>query len=160
MHKLIPILGLLSLSGMAAAEPASEQVPTGYALPHIQHENFGIVKIVVPLTSAEPAVLAFKLANINNAIEGVKASGGSVQAEMVLYGASPKLLVQPDSGLRSSIDRLRAAGVRFKVCNNSLKALDLNWRALYQMQETDVVPSGFLEVGWRANQGWAVEAMN
>lgn len=58
------------------------------------------------------------------------------------------------------MDELRGAGVKFAVCNNTLKGMDLDWHTLDGVKEQDIVPAGFLEVGWLANHGWAVDAMN
>jgi intracellular sulfur oxidation DsrE/DsrF family protein len=78
----------------------------------------------------------------------------------VLYGAGLKMLVDPDPALKTAIDQLRGDGVRFAVCNNTLEGMNLDWHTLYHVQEKDIVPSGFLEVGWLADHGWAVDAMN
>ena len=147
---------LLAVCTAFAALP----VHAAYVQPKIQHENYGTVRVVVPVTSADAKVWAFKLHNIANGIDGAKAAGGEMLAEVVLYGPGLKMLVQPDTALTATIDELRQAGVRFKICNNTLKGMDLDWHELYKVQESDIVPSGFLEVGWRANQGWAVDAMN
>ena len=42
----------------------------------------------------------------------------------------------------------------------TLKGMNVDWHDLYGVQETDVVPSGFLEVGWLGNNGWAVDPGN
>jgi len=147
---------LLALCTSFATTPAQ----AAYVQPRIEHERYGTVRVVVPVTSADVKVWAFKLHNIANGIEGAKASGGEMQAEVVLYGPGLKMLMQPESSLAATIDELRQAGVRFTICNNTLKGMDLDWHELYKVQESDIVPSGFLEVGWRANQGWAVDSMN
>jgi intracellular sulfur oxidation DsrE/DsrF family protein len=132
-----------------------------YVKPHIEHASYGEVKVVVPVTASDPAVWSFKLHNLANGIDASKESGGNLQARVVLYGPGVKLLARPMSDdLKAAVDQLRASGVRFEICNNTLKGMDLDWHALYDVHESDIVAAGFLEVGWLANQGWAVEAMN
>lgn len=142
-----------------AALPAPTQAE--YVQPIIHHAPMGTVKIVVPVTSADPGVWAFKLRNIANSEKGAKAWKGSLQARVVLYGPGLKLLEQPmDPALQATVDQLRAEGVRFDICNNTLKGMNLDWHTLYGVKESDIVPSGFLEVGYLAKHGWAVDPMN
>ena len=71
------------------------------------------------------------------------------------------MLVPPvEPKLKEAIDAARAAGVQFNVCNFSLKGMNQDWHALYGVRETDIVPSGFGEVAWLGNHGWAVVAVN
>jgi len=131
-----------------------------YVKPQMQHAPFGEVKVVVPLTSADPAVWNFKLRNALNGVKGIRDWGGALDVKFVLYGAGVKMLMQPDEATRSAIDQLRSAGVKFEICNNTLMGMNLDWHELYDVQQADIVPAGFLEVGWLANHGWAVEALN
>jgi intracellular sulfur oxidation DsrE/DsrF family protein len=141
---------------LAAAAPAR----AGYVEPQLSHPAYGQVRVVVPITSADPGVGSFKLHNLLNGEQAVKQWHGTLEARVVLYGQGVKLLQQPGAQLKEAIDQLRAAGVQFEVCNNTLKGMDLDWHDLYGVKEGDVVPSGFLEVAWLGNQGWAVGSMN
>ncbi|RFP17638.1 hypothetical protein D0T25_12845 [Duganella sp. BJB488] len=132
-----------------------------YVAPNIQHAPYGEVKVVVPITSDDPAVWQFRLRNVGNGVTATAGLGGSMKARIVLYGAGVKLLSQPmDPKIRETIDAARAAGVQFNVCNVTLKGMKLDWHALYGLQEVDIVPSGFAEVGWLASHGWAVDPAN
>ncbi len=132
-----------------------------YVQPHISHPAFGRVRVVVPVTSADPAVWAFKLKNLLNSENTIKQWHGTLQAHVVLYGAGVKMLLQPmNDDVKSAVDALRADGVHFDICNNTLKGMNLDWHQLDGVKESDIVPAGFLQVGWLANHGWAVEAMN
>ena len=133
----------------------------GYVAPDLHHATYGDVKIVVPVTSDDPNIWMFKLRNLTNSINAIKHFGGSLSVRVVLYGPGIKLLSQPvDPKLKESIDSLRIQGVQLNVCNVTLKGLNLDWHDLYGIQETDIVPSGFLEVGWLGNNGWAVDSAN
>ncbi len=153
------VLAVAAAAGwmLAAAAPARAD----YVQPHITHPAFGRVRVVVPLTSASPAVWEFKLRNLLNGEKSAKQWHGTLQAHVVLYGGGVKMLLEPvDSSVKAAIDQLRADGVHFDICNNTLEGMNLDWHRLYGVQETDIVPSGFLQVGWLADHGWAVEAMN
>jgi intracellular sulfur oxidation DsrE/DsrF family protein len=132
-----------------------------YVAPDMHHAQYGEFKIVVPITSADSAMWMFRLRNVGNGIRIPSTLGGSVQEKVVLYGAGLKLLSQPmDSKLKEAVDAARAAGVQFNVCNETLKGMNVDWHDLYGVKETDVVPSGFAEVGWLASHGWAVDPAN
>lgn len=135
-------------------------VQADYVAPHIQHAPMGTVKMVIPITSSDPKVWTFKMRNISNSVRGAQEWHGKLEARIVLYGPGLKLLLNPSLEIQASIDQLRADGVHFEICNNTLKAMNLNWHSLYGVQEKDIVPSGFLEIGWLGNHGWAVNPMN
>lgn len=133
----------------------------GYVAPDLYHAAYGEVKVVVPLTSDDPSVWIFKLRNLSNSLNAIKSFGGKLSARVVLYGPGIQLLSQPvDLKLKESIDALRAAGVQLNLCNVTLRAQNVDWHDLYGVQEADIVPSGFLEVGWLGNNGWAVDPGN
>lgn len=154
----------LSLFTAALALGATLPAPAAradYVQPHITHAPFGTVKLVVPITSSDPAVWGFKLHNLQNSEAGVEQWKGRLEARVVLYGPGVQLLERPmDAPLKAEVDALRGKGVRFDICNNTLEAMKLDWHTLYGVKETDIVPSGFLEVAWLADHGWAVDAMN
>ncbi|MES2075162.1 MAG: hypothetical protein V4462_06020 [Pseudomonadota bacterium] len=132
-----------------------------YVEPNIHHAPYGEVKVVVPITSDDPSVWLFRLRNVGNGISATGGLGGSMQAKIVMYGAGVKLLSQPmDPKIKEAIDAARAGGAQFNVCNITLKGMKLDWHALYGLQERDIVPSGFAEVGWLASHGWAVDPAN
>ncbi|MDE2253685.1 MAG: DsrE family protein [Betaproteobacteria bacterium] len=132
-----------------------------YVKPTIHHAPFGTVRMVVPITSPDPGVWAFKLNNIANSENGIKAWKGKLEAHIVLYGPGLKLLEEPmDPELQTKVDQLRREGVRFDICNNTLKGMNLDWHTLHGVRESDIVPAGFLEVAWLADHGWAVDPMN
>jgi len=160
MRKLTRIVGVSTLIICCMTFAAVSSRAGGYVEPKMQHEAYGPVKIVVPISSPESKVWAFKLRNIANSLEAARNGGGALQAEVAVYGPGLKMLVDPDAELKAMLDHLRDAGVRVTVCNNTLKAMNLDWHELYKVQESDVVPSGFLEVGWRGNHGWTVDPMN
>ncbi len=159
LHKTRTTLMAAAGAAMFAALPVAAQAD--YVQPIIHHAPMGTVKIVVPVTSADPAVWAFKLRNVANSEKGARQWKGRLDARVVLYGPGLKLLEQPmEPALQATVDQLRAEGVRFDICNNTLKGMNLDWHSLYGVKESDIVPSGFLEVGYLGEHGWAVDPMN
>jgi intracellular sulfur oxidation DsrE/DsrF family protein len=153
------VLAVAAAAGLMLAATAPARAD--YVQPHITHPAFGRVRVVVPVTSADPAVWKFKLLNLVNSEKTAKQWHGTLQAHVVLYGGGVKMLLRPvDDDVKQAVDQLRADGVRFDICNNTLKGMNLDWHELYGVQERDIVPAGFLQVGWLADHGWAVEAMN
>lgn len=147
----------VSFAAIVFTNPARAE----YVEPNIHHAPYGEVKVVVPITSDDPSVWLFRLRNVGNGIAVTGGLGGSMQVKVVMYGAGVKLLSQPmDPKIKEAIDAARAAGARFNVCNVTLKGMKLDWHALYGIQEGDIVPSGFAEVGWLASHGWAVDPAN
>jgi intracellular sulfur oxidation DsrE/DsrF family protein len=78
----------------------------------------------------------------------------------VVYGRGIELMNQKDNEIASSVDELRKKGVQFLVCNNTLRNMDIDYRTLHNVAESDVVPSGFLEVAWLQQQGYHVDPTN
>ncbi len=145
------------LAALALVAPAS----AAYVQVHITHVPYGAVKAVIPVTAVNPKVWNVKLHNLLNAENAIKAGNGTLQARVVLYARGIAMLQQPMApGLIKLVDALRKDGVQFEICNNSLEKLQVDWHSLYGVKESDVVPSGFLEVAWLANHGWAVDPMN
>lgn len=86
------------------------------------------------------------LTNIRNHIEAV--GKGHVQVRVVDLGAGLDLFItaNTDPDLASRIDALKAEGVQFLICGNTLKGRKLDWHTLYGVKESDIVPSGVAEL--------------
>ena len=95
------------------------------------------------------------LANLRNHIEAV--GKDHVMLRVVCNGPGVDLQVaaQQDKAMAHAIDSLRADGVVFLVCNNTLNAMHLDWHRLYGVQEGDVVRSGVAELGRLQGMGFA-----
>ena len=55
-------------------------------------------------------------------------------------------MAKTDSALRSEVDALRAKGVSFLICRNTLNGMGLHAEDLYGVRPQDVVPSGVAEI--------------
>ncbi len=157
MKSLLKFTAAVLLTGMAITRPAV----AAYVQVKMNHVPYGNVKIVIPVTAVNPKVWNVKLHNLMNAENAIKAGKGTLQARVVLYARGIAMLQQPMAPpLAKLVDALRKDGVQFEICNNSLEKLQVDWHSLYGVKETDIVPSGFLEVGWLSNHGWAVDPLN
>lgn len=172
MERLVPVA--LVLAGMTAVSPplsagedlrSKVQAPpptqSTYVKPKITHEPYGEVKVVVPLTSDDKGLQRMKLANINNSLRAADKWKGRFTVKVVLYGKGLSLLTNLDQETAKQVDTLRARGVQFMVCDNSLAALGIDFHTLHGVAESDIVPSGFAEVAYlQANQGYVADPAN
>lgn len=78
------------------------------------------MRVVVPVTSADPAVWAFKLQNLVNSEQTIQQWHGTLQPHVVLYGSGVKMLMQPMSDdVKSAVDALRADGELSMRCERA-----------------------------------------
>jgi intracellular sulfur oxidation DsrE/DsrF family protein len=78
----------------------------------------------------------------------IAATDGKVQIRVVNFaaGVKPLEMAKTDPALAASLDGLRGKGVRFLVCRNTLRAMNLRPEDLYGVHDADVVPSGVAEI--------------
>lgn len=95
------------------------------------------------------------LGNIRNDIEAVGAD--NLDLRVVLHGDGVELmqLASDDFDMQSKIINLRGQGVRFLLCNNTLKARNIDPASLFEVAQQDVVPSGVAELGKLQMEGFA-----
>lgn len=130
-----------------AAAPAAE-ARSDYVKPNMKHESFGKMNIVVALTSDDKGIQGMKLRNITNGLKAVEELNGKMNVAVVLYAKGVSLLKNPDEQTQGKLDELRKRGVRFLVCNNTLREQGLDFHNLYNVTDADIVPSGFAEVAY------------
>ncbi len=141
----------------AAAEPA----PSAYVKPKFSHAPYGDLKVVVPLTSNDQGIQGMKLRNIANALKAADEWKGRLTVKVVLYAKGLTLLKNPEEATKKQLDALRARGVQFEVCNNSLAEQGIDFHTLYGVTDADIVPSGFAEVAYlQAKQRYVVDPVN
>lgn len=96
------------------------------------------------------------LRNIKNHVNSP--SGPSTQIELVVHGGGIKLLERAvqDQQLQAAIDNLKVAGVKVKVCNNTIRSHKLDIaKDLYDVHKADIVPSGVAYLADKQFEGWA-----
>jgi len=133
-----------------------------YVTPHMTHAPVGRLKVVAPITTGDYEILRMKLRNLLNGASAAKEGNGHFEARLIFYAKAPKLLTTTDlpQDVRESLDAVRAAGVKIEICNNTLREQGLDFHTLYGVKETDIVPSGFLEVAWLQQHGFVVDPSN
>ncbi len=129
-----------------------------YVKPNIKHAHMGRINIVVPLTTNDAKIQGMKMRNIRNGLNAAKDWHGKLNVTVVMYAKGVSFVKNPDDATKKMIDSLKKEGVRFVVCNNSLREQGLNYHKLYEVTDADVVPSGFLEVAYlQAHKHYVVD---
>lgn len=132
-----------------------------YIEPKISHEQYGTMKIVVPISTDDKALQGMKLRNIENSLNSITKWGGQMQSTVVLYAKGVSLLKNPDPETRKMIDALKARGVQFDVCDNTLREQSIDFHQLYHVTDRDIVPSGFAEVAYlQSKMSYVVDPVN
>lgn len=80
-----------------------------------------------------------------------------VKIIVVNFGTGIDLLIQArtDQNMASEIDMLKADGVQFAVCANTMKSRHLRREQLYGVAEQDIVPSAVAEITHLQSIGFA-----
>ncbi len=129
--------------------------------------GYGKQKVVYHINYDNPKKQAGALRNIQNHINAVGAE--NLDLKVVLHGNGLALLVDPDSleklskfkhanatdKMTAKIDGLKGQGVAFNVCANTVKGrkVDVN-DDLYNVEQSDIVPSGVAELAKLQMQGY------
>ena len=84
------------------------------------------------------------------------ATDGKADVRVVSYGDGVRLLMmaRDDAAFAHDIDALRAKGVRFLVCANTLRVMKLTVGDLYGLRAADTVPSGPAEIARLREAGY------
>ena len=103
--------------------------------------------------SAGPYMSA--LGNVRNHINAV--GRDDITVRVVLHGDGVNLLrdAKDNPDLQQRVLDLRAQGVRFLVCRNTLTGRDIDYEwDLFEVFEEDIVPSGVAELSHLQQQGY------
>lgn len=138
----------LALSLSSTAATALETAPTGY---------YADQKVVYQNDGGGPDDAAYfrhLLAYLHNHVQAV--GRDHVEIRVVDHGPGVDLfaLAKGDRGLAERIDGLKAQGVRFLICANTLRERKLDWHDLYGVREEDIVPSGVAEIARLQGMGF------
>jgi len=139
-------VALLVISGLVlAASPWAPALAGGY----------GKQKVVYHVNYDDPKMQQGALRNIQNHINAVGAE--NLDLKVVLHGKGVTLLqrANEDANLESKVVSLKSQAVQFQVCNNTLKGKKIDYEAdLFDVQETDIVPSGVAELARLQGEGY------
>ncbi|MBB5222074.1 hypothetical protein HNP73_002010 [Amaricoccus macauensis] len=105
--------------------------------------------------STNPDYYKHFLANVRNHITAV--GRDNIELVVVGHGDGLQLLAdaETDPELAAKIDALRADGVRFLICANTLRSRNITLDELYGAKDEDVVPSGVAEIARLEQEGFA-----
>ena len=131
-------------------------------------ERYGKQKVVYHINYDNPKKQAGALRNIQNHINAVGAE--NLDLKVVLHGHGLALLLDPDSlaklkkfkhananeTMTAKIDNLKAQGVDFNVCANTVRGRKVDIDSdLYNVDKSDIVPSGVAEVAYLQANGYS-----
>jgi len=87
------------------------------------------------------------------------ATDGKVELRVVNFAAGVKMfqMARTDATLSTQIDALRAKGVKFEICRNTLHGMGIGLDQLYNVKPDDVVPSGVAEIARLQGLGYVFE---
>jgi intracellular sulfur oxidation DsrE/DsrF family protein len=105
------------------------------------------------------------LRNVQNHINALGAD--NVEVQVVMHGNGLSLLLPPDEvegtkmqegnasdEMQARISGLKDQGVEFKICANTLQGRQVELAALYDADQSDVVPSGVAELSKLQGEGF------
>ena len=141
---LLILLGALSMSASVFAE---------YAQPNIQHEAFGKQKVAYQMNTGDDQEQLQIIKYVNNHMQTI--GKDNIELQVVVFGAGMSLLQSKDEKLNKAIDGIRANGVKIAICNNTLRNKNIDWKTLYNVAESDIVPGGVAELAYLQQKGFA-----
>lgn len=124
-------------------------------------------KVVYHINYDNPKQQAGAMRNIQNHINAV--GKDNLEIRVVLHGNGLALLLEPDSlekltkfkhanaddKMTARIDGLKAQGVSFNVCANTVRGRKVDMETdLYNVDQKDIVPSGVAEVAKLQQEGF------
>ena len=140
------------LLGIFAVWMMAMSVQAEYVKPNITHEPYGNQKVVYQMNTPNVDMQIQILRNINNHVRAVGAD--NMDLDVVVFAGGLSALETSKPELVSAIENLRNQGVEFKICNNTLKARNVDWRTLKDVKETDIVPAGVAELAYLQGKGY------
>ena len=117
--------------------------------------DYGKQKVVYHINYDDQKRLNGTLRNIQNHINAVGKE--NLDLRVVLHGKGVTLLVyaKDDLVLQEQIDKLKAQGIKFNICENTLRGRKLDYKKdLFEVTEQDIVPSGVAEIAALQAKGY------
>jgi uncharacterized protein len=155
MKRWLGPVAALALAGFAgsvfaAPDPMTAPPPADY---------YAFQKVVYQNDGGYPDPHAYFERLLRHVGAHLAATSGKVEIRVVSFAEGVKLLqmAKTDAGLAGSLDKLRAQGVRFLVCRNSMRGMGLKPEDLYKVDGADIVPSGVAEIARLQGLGYVYE---
>ena len=137
-----------------------------FAVNVMANERYGKQKVVYHINYDNPKAQAGALRNVQNHINAVGAE--NLDFKIVMHGKGLSLLLEPQAvgdtklkygnatdAIQAKISGLKAQGVDFKVCANTLRGKKISYEDdLYDVSKADIVPSGVAEISRLQQMGY------
>lgn len=94
------------------------------------------------------------LKNLSNHLKAVGPERLDIKVVNHGDGVSLFEIATTDPEMAKSIDALRAGGVQFLICQNTLTERGIDWRKLYGVEQPHIVPSGIAQLVHLQQQGY------
>lgn len=128
-------------------------------------DRYGKQKVVYHMNVDDAPTQTATLGNIQNHINAVGAD--NIEVKVVMHGDGISLVMEPDAlkgtkmkaanstpEIQAKISGLKQQGVKFEICANTLTGRNVPMNALYDTDETDIVPSGVAELSRLQQMGY------
>lgn len=130
-------------------------------------DRYGHQKVVYHINYDDAKRQSSALKNIQNHINAVGADNMDIR--VIMHGNGLSLLLKPEAlkelpkfksananqEMMQKIDKLKLQGVQFNVCANTVKGKNVAVeKQLYDVQSSDIVPSGVAELAYLQGQGF------
>lgn len=112
-------------------------------------------KVVYHINYDDPKALKGAMGNVQNHINAVGKQ--NLDLRVILHGNGVALLAlaKEDLVMQEKIDSLKAQGIKFNVCNNTLRGRKIDYKKdLFGVGEQDIVPSGVAEIAALQAKGY------
>ena len=152
MKTRLAICLALSLAALPALPAKAADLMTA----PVPHGYYVFQKVVYQNDGGPPDDRVYFERLMRNIGAHIEATQGNVEIRVVSFAAGVKLfqIAKTDAALAASLDGLRSKGVRFLICRNTLRAMNLRPEDLYGVRAEDVVPSGVAELARLQGQGF------
>ena len=118
--------------------------------------GYGKQKVVYHINYDDPKRQKGALRNIQNHINAVGKENLDLRVVMHGNGLSLLMRANEDMNFQSTVLNLKQQGIGFKVCENTLKGRKINYETqLFEVDKSDIVPSGVAEIAHLQQQGYA-----
>ena len=139
IRKIASLCALLLAISAICAQAAGDAPPGYYQDQKVVYHNDG--------GAPDNAAYFHRLLNsLRNHLDAVGQEHADIRVVDHAAGVELFILAKTDQDLAAQIDTLKSRGVRFLICNNTLRERGIDWHQLYGVTEDDIVPSGVAEL--------------
>lgn len=145
---------LMAGAACVTSGPLLDQAQAQTAAPEASYYTFQ--KVVYQNDGGLPDDKAYFHRLLHHISAHIAATKGQVEIRVVDFAAGVQMfaMAKDDPEIAKQIDDLRADGVRFLICRNTLDGMKLTAADLYRVADGDVVPSGVAEIARLQGMGY------